>query len=418
MQTVSRAFSTATALAAAAAILGMLVTATPSLAREYNIGLNNDRSGPTQNVGVPKGEAYHDYIQLFNSKNLLGAGNSIRVIEIDHGYNVPRGLEAYERLKNEGILILAENSTPISIALTPKVTEDEIVMITYGFGAGETAYGKRFPWLFMSSASYASQAATAIQYIEKYSKTPMKDLKIAFLFWDSPAGREPMAIIEALSKRLGFELRTFAVPPPGIEMRPQVLDIARRYKADYVVEHVFGRAGGVQFKEFSRVGFPMDRLVGLTWVGAEADIEVAGWDAAQGFISVQAWPAGEHSVYEEIRALKRKLGQKPSPMMSSTVYYNSGLGGAMVASEGIRRAVEKNGPNITARHVRDAFETFRQFDGDGGFLVPVTITEEDHEGGGYAAVYQVQGKGFKTLETGMRGYRDTVTEYLFSAKDK
>ena len=412
MQTIRRAFSRVAVLAAAVAFLGGVFTASALMAREYNIGLNNDRSGPTQNVGVPKGQGYHDYIQLFNSKNLLGAGNSIRVIEIDHGYNVPRGLEAYERLKNQGILIVAENSTPISIALTPKVAEDNIVMITYGFGAGETANGDRFPWLFMASASYASQAASAIRYIETTSDRPMKDLKIAYMYWDSPSGREPMPVVETLAEKLGFELRTFAVPPPGIEMRPQVLDISRRYKADYVVQHVFGRAGGVQFKEFSRVGYPMQQIIGLTWVGGESDIEVAGWDAAQGYISVQAWPAGNYPVHDEIRALKEKLGQKPSPQMASTVNYNSGVGGAMLAAEAIRLAVEKNGQEINASQVRDAFETIKDFDG-GGFLPPTTITAKDHEGGGYSSVYQVEGKGYKLLEGGIRGYRDIVTEYLY-----
>lgn len=411
MEIFSRGFPKAIALALWVAMMGMLATATPTQAVEYVIGLSNDTSGPTQAVGVPKSAGYHDYIRLFNSKNLLGAGNSIRVMEIDHGYNVPRGLNNYERFKQEGILILASNSTPISIALTPQVTEDKIVLITYGFGAGATANGKRFPWLFMASAGYASQAAAGLKYImDNHQGAPPK---IAFLFWDSPAGREPIPILEALQKRLGFELRTFAVPPPGIEMRPQVLDIARKYRADYVVQHVFGRAGGVQFKEFARVGFPMERLMGLTWVGGESDIEVAGWDSAQGYTKVSAWPAGEHPVYEEIRALNRKLGRDDSPQMSSTVYYNSGVGGAVVASEAIRRAVEKNGANITTNHVREALETFDNFSGN-GFISAITVTPDDHEGGGFVNVYRVKGKGYEQLAKRVQGYRDDVVEYLFN----
>jgi branched-chain amino acid transport system substrate-binding protein len=334
-------------------------------------------------------------------------------MEIDHGYNVPRGLNAYDRFKQENILILASNSTPISIALTPKVTEDKIVLITYGFGAGATANGNRFPWLFMASAGYASQAAAAVKYIVDNADKDPKDLKLAYLFWDSPTGREPLPVLETIQKQIGFELRTYAVPPPGIEMRPQVLDITRKYRADYVVEHVFGRAGSVQFKEFARVGFPMDRLMGLTWVGGESDVEVAGWETAQGFTKVSAWPAGEQPLYEEIRALNRKLGREDSPQMTSTVYYNSGAGGAIVASEAIRRAVEKNGPNISSSDVRDALETFRNFSGD-GFISAITITPDDHEGGGFVNVYSVQGNGYKQLAERVQGYRSEVVNYLFN----
>ncbi len=413
MQIVSRAIPKAQTLALWVAILGMLATGMPVQAREYVIGLSNDTSGATQAVGVPKSAGYHDYVRLFNSKNLLGAGNSIRVIEIDHGYNVPRGLNNYERFKQEDILLLASNSTPISIALTPKVTEDKIVLLTYGFGAGATANGKRFPWLFMASAGYASQASAALKYIVDNADKDPKDLKLAYLFWDSPSGREPLPVLEKIQSRIGFTLRTFAVPPPGIEMRPQVLDISRNYRADYVIEHVFGRAGGVQFKEFARVGFPMDRLMGLTWVGGESDVEVAGWDTAQGFIKVSAWPAGEHALYGEIRALNRKLDREDSPQMSSTVYYNSGVGGAIVATEAIRRAVEKHGANISSTHVREALEGYRNFSGD-GFISAISITPEDHEGGGFVNVYQVKGKGYRELATRVQGYREDVVEYLFN----
>src|SRR5436309_3355875 len=69
----------------------------------------------------------------------------------------------------------------------------------------------------------------------------LKGKKLAYLFFDNPAGREPIGVLEDLSAKEGFQLKTFAVPPPGVEMGAQVLDIAQRYRADFVIAHLFGR---------------------------------------------------------------------------------------------------------------------------------------------------------------------------------
>ena len=67
--------------------------------------------------------------------------------------------------------------------------------------------------------------------------------KIAYVYYDNPAGHEPLPILEDLQKMEGFELRSFAVPPPGVEMGAQVLDITQRYRPDFVIDHLFGPDG-------------------------------------------------------------------------------------------------------------------------------------------------------------------------------
>src|SRR5439155_23855966 len=83
----------------------------------------------------------------------------------------------------------------------------------------------------------------------------------AYIFYDNPAGREPIPVNEDLSAQEGFQLKTFAVPPPGVEMGAQVLDIAQRYHADFVIAHLFGRSPSLSIKEFKRVGYPLRKGV-------------------------------------------------------------------------------------------------------------------------------------------------------------
>ena len=76
------------------------------------------------------------------------------------------------------------------------------------------------------------------------------------LFYDNPAGKEPLPILEDLAKAEGFELRTFAVPAPGLEMGAQVLDITGRFKPDFIIAHLFGRAPSVLDQGAQGQGLP------------------------------------------------------------------------------------------------------------------------------------------------------------------
>ena len=60
-----------------------LALATSAFAqKEIVIGLQCDRTGPTQTVGVFLCPGYHDYIALVNSKGGVG-GAKIKAMEID-----------------------------------------------------------------------------------------------------------------------------------------------------------------------------------------------------------------------------------------------------------------------------------------------------------------------------------------------
>src|SRR5215470_8594768 len=109
-------FAITTALMLAA---GSLLTATPSHAQskgEIVIGVQCDRTGPTQIVGTVLCPGMHDYIALVNSKGGV-EGYKIKALEIDHEYKVPPAVESYERHKKEGAVTVAVYGTPQIYAL-------------------------------------------------------------------------------------------------------------------------------------------------------------------------------------------------------------------------------------------------------------------------------------------------------------
>src|SRR5215472_7856210 len=73
--------------------------------KEIIIGDQCDRTGATQIVGTVLCPAEQDYYKLVNSKGGID-GWTIKADEIDNGYKVPEAIEAYERQKQMGALLM------------------------------------------------------------------------------------------------------------------------------------------------------------------------------------------------------------------------------------------------------------------------------------------------------------------------
>ena len=386
-------------------------------AKEFVLGFQCDRSGPTQVVGAFLCDGTHDYIRLANKKKMFGE-HTLRVFEVDHGYNVPRGVEAYERTKQAGHISYGLYGTPHTYALTPKLTQDQVPGTSPGFGSAGAANGASYPYVFPIAATYWSQGAAAVKFVmdQREAMGESGTPKVAYLYYDNPAGREPLPVLRDLQKRLGFEMQEYAVPPPGVEMRPQVLDIVRKYKADWVISHLFGRAPGVSIKELARLRFPLDHVVSFVWGGAESDIAIAGWETAEGYQALQFAGVGQdHAVIDEIKAMYKEEGKPEPEQMKTSVYYNRGVFIGALHAKAIANAIEAKGGDITGDDVRVGFESIRDFD-LGGFLPPLNITEEDHEGGGWVQIWQVKGGAWVKKTDWMQGYRDIVMEHVRAAE--
>ncbi len=363
-------------------------------------------------LGPPAGQGMKDYIKLFKKKGGTIEGIPVEFSECNHGYDVNRGLECYQRQKMEGIVSLSTFGTPHTYSLTPKLTADRIPAITPGFGRADAADGKRFPYIFPAAASYWSQATAAIKYIEEAEKKSIKGLKIAYLYYDNSAGKEPIRILEMLSEKLGFKLRTFGVPHPGLEMGAQVTDITRRYKADWVVAHLFGRAPSVSLKELVRKGFPLDHYIGFVWGVNETDVMAAGKDIAKGMLSIQFTGLGhDFPIHKEIKAMYAAEGTPMHKHWDVTGYYNRGIFFIGLQVEAVRQALKRYGPPITGEKVKKGYEHIKGYT-LGGFLPPMKITAKDHEGGGWVRVYQWDGEKFVLVKDWYKAHRGVIKARL------
>jgi branched-chain amino acid transport system substrate-binding protein len=402
-------------------IIGLLLTFGQAVASEKKepikqfVGILAYRTGPFAAGGSGFSSGMEDYMELTNMKGGVN-GVMYEFEECETAYNTARGVECYNRFKDK-LTFVHPLSTGITYALIPKGTKDHVAIISSGYGRADASDGRIFPWVFTIPTNYWSQNTAKIKFIAIKQGWDGKDmstignylkgLKIANLHIDVPYGQETKPILDAMSKKYGFTVRHFPVPWPGIDQKAQWMDIVRRYKADWVINRNWGVSCTVPLKEAARLRFPSNRILGVWWCGSEEDVLPAG-PAAKGYYSANWHGVGRN--FPVIQEIVDKVYGKMKGHISFTrvgsVYYNRGVYAGIINEEAIRTAQKKFGvKTLSGDEVRWGFENLKITPerlkelGAEGFMQPITVSCEDHEGGG-PIIFQ-QWDGEKWVMTGI-----------------
>lgn len=337
-------------------------------------------------------QGQRDYFTLVNQRGGI-EGYQIVADVTDHANDLPRAIEAYERAKAAGAVLIDPLSTPVAVALTPRVLQDKINLITAFSGRSDAADGSVFPYVMPLTPNYWTQIGLIIDYFKK-KDGDLKGKKICYVHIDTPFGKEPLPILNALAARDGFELQAFPYTPPGNDQSaiwPQV----RRARPDWVIFWGAGVGQTVALTEAARNGLPMDRLSGSVWV-SESDMDVVGRAQTKGVMKVEPCVSGRspkiiQDILKEVVATGKGAGAEAKV---GTAYYNYGVMLASLMVEGVRMAVKKapEGP-VTGEWLNAGLRSITNFDAEG--LIPsTTITPEDHQGGGKGRIAHWDGEKF------------------------
>ena len=367
------------------------------------------RTGAYAPNGIPFADGVADYIAMLNARD--GGINGVKITfeECETGYATDRGVECYERLKGKGptgAAYFSPLSTGITFALTEKAPGDKVPLITMGYGRADSRDGAVFEWNFPLLGTYWTAANVAIQHIAKemggFDK--LKGKKIALLYHDSPYGKEPIAALEVMSKKYGFEFLPIPVPAPGSEQKSQWLQI-RQQKPDYVLLWGWGIMNSAAVTEAGNVNYPRDKMIGVWWSGAEPDVVPAGEKGAGYKALMLQHPAGKSAVYADLEKFVITPGKSlAKPDEIGWVLYNRGLINSMLGTEAIRTAMAKFGNKpMTGEQVRWGFEhlnltadRIKQL-GFEGMIGPIKVSCADHEGTRLSRVHQWDGKKWNVI---------------------
>jgi branched-chain amino acid transport system substrate-binding protein len=388
------------------------------------------RTGPVAPNATPWANGHNDYMALINAR---GGINGVKTLveECETAYATDRGVECYERLKGKhgGATVFQPLSTGITFALTEKIPNDKIPMITSGYGRSDSADGGVFKWNFPLIGHYWVAGDTAIQFIaqKEGGLDKLKGKKIAVGYHDSPFGKELLPILQERAAMHGFTLQLLPIPAPGVEQKAIWLQV-RRERPDWVILQTWGVMTGTAIKEAVATGFPREKMVGTWWSGAEPDLKDVA-EGAKGYNAVMMQHGAEpqSAVVKEILEKVHAKGGGAGPKEEvGQVLYMRGVVGAMLAVEGVRAAQERFGKGkvMTGEQARWGYEnlnlTQAKLDALGfkGVMRPVSTSCQDHMGSAWTRVHTWDGKKFVWASDWLQADEQIIKPLVKASADK
>lgn len=355
-------------------------------------------------------QGQRDYISLLNARGGI-KGTPVELETVDTGNEPQRGIEAYERFKNEGAVLTDFLSTPVSRAIVPRALADGMNVITAFHGRSDAADGTVFPTIFPMTPAYWSQATAIVKYIGDKEGNNLKGKKIVLVHIDSPFGKEPIPVFQKLAEQLGYTFSDIGYPSPGNEQSAQWTQV-RRDRPDWVV--LWGAGGGQpnSVREALRNGISPNKIVSVIWL-SETDMGIVGPEQAKGISRFEGVASGKDvpvikAIETEVIAKGKGAGDAAKVGSS---YYNIGVATMALFAEGAKLALEKEGAPLTPAKLKKGLESIKGFTAD-GLLPPVTVTPEDHQGGGQGRIATWDGKAWKPDSGWYAAYQDVVWELV------
>jgi len=392
-------FRTLTTLAALALAAGVAQA-------QVKFGLCYDFSKAYTFVTPQVVQGVKDYADLLNAQGGL-EGQKIEIVAQDHGNEPQRGIECYEKLKREGVMIFDFLSTPVSRAVLPRAMSDGNVMLQSFAGRGDAVDGDVFKWIFPIGPTYWSQVANNVAFIKSQNKGSLKGLKIGFLYPDYAFGQEPIPVLKTLAAKEGFELQLFPNPLPGKDQTAVWTQI-RRFNPDWVISWNLSAMHVVAAREMKRNAIPMEKLIVVNWFN-EVDIATIGAAEAKGIKRGTNVVGGkDHPLMKQIAADLYGKGKGNGDVKNmDDIYYNTGLAMYSVMFEGTRLAIKQGGWPLTPAKIKAGLESLKDFDAN-GLIAPVTVTAKDHGGGGKTRIDMWDGNKWVPQSDWIAAYVDVV----------
>jgi branched-chain amino acid transport system substrate-binding protein len=383
------------------------------------------RTGPFAGSGTPIADGMHDYLRMLNERDGGIGGAKIVLEECETGYDTKKGVECYEAIKGKNPVVINPYSTGITLQVIPRAAVDKIPVLSMAYGLSASADGNVFPWIFNPPATYWDGASVFLRYVasKEGGFEKLKGKKIGLLHLDAPFGKEPIPVLENLAKKYGFEVKLYPVAAADMQNQGAVWLNIRRDRPDYIYNQGWGAMNPTAIKEAIKVGFPIEKLVGVWWAGGDDDAR-AGGDAAKGYKALNFHQAGQNfPVIQDIlkhvvdkgysKSAKEKVGEN---------LYNRGVYNSMLIAEAIRTAQKITGKKIvTGEDVRKGFEALNVSEarlkemGMDGFAAPIKVACGDHNGHHKVFVAQWNGKSYEKASDWFEPMKDEVRPLIEAA---
>jgi len=365
--------------------LGFCLGAMPSSAMaagEIKWGVLIDLSGPTSDWGKNQVKGQLDAMRWVNEHGGIN-GKKLKLIVIDDGYKVPRGVAGYNRLvDSEKVLGLYVQSTGTTMTLIKKIVADGVATIAAAF-TSKVQNPTKTPFSFFVSPSYGTMGRIALKWIRDNWKDKSRNPKICYLYPDNKYGRDILAVCKDYAKKIGVDVGPDQVINWPTKDATVQLTNMKRYDPDFAYITSTAMNGAVILKNAKALGLKTKFISNIR--NFEETLITLSGGAAEGTYGVH--PIAPYGA--PVPGMKKVVASHEAwhKGEKGTNVYVEGWVNILSVSEALKMA-DKAG-ELTPAGIRNGFEKFKNFD-TGGLAPPLTFTSTDHRAAMAAKIYEIK----------------------------
>ncbi|KMO11615.1 ABC transporter substrate-binding protein [Methylobacterium platani] len=331
--------------AAIAALLALLAVAPGGAAADgLTLTVLTERTGPAAAAGAQLANGLADYLTMLDRRDGGVGGITLTVEECETGGEVARALACHAAAVARGSVAVVPGSADAALALLPRLAAGRVPLVASGYGPAAMARGDALPWAFAPPVTVWDGLAAALAHLSQDgSEGNPQGRSLAYLHRDSPAGREPVPVLQALAAEAGLEFRAYALPDGAAAPDADPWRRARAADPDTVILDATAGLSGAPLRDAAAAGFPLNRVVTMGWTGEDDLLRPAGGarDLTAKGLRIVTWHALTDSfpAFDQIDLLVVDAGLSRTPKEESAgPLYNRGVYAGVVLAEGIRNA--------------------------------------------------------------------------------
>ncbi len=352
---------------------------------EVVIGSNGDLSGPFASFNVQAIKAAQQYFDKINADGGVH-GRSIKFVVEDHGYQVPKAIQNFNKLINrDGAFAMILNlGTPMNIAGFKFLAPNKIANIAPLTAARQMVEGD-ITYKYASLSSYYDQMRAGVKYLSenKGAKT------FCAMYLPNDFGKEIQLGTKEGAEEIGATFKAETTHKPDEQDFTGSLSKLKEEGCDTISVALTVRQVITVIGTAKKMGLTDMNIIGSSAAFHTVVAKVPG-GVTEGFYAAAGWPdiearMGDEKVKAWADGFKEASGEDPG---------TAALLGAS-AAEMLVRALEATGKELTPESFQKGMESLDYYD----LLLDAEVKygEGDHEGSSVVVISVVEGGSWKEL---------------------
>jgi branched-chain amino acid transport system substrate-binding protein len=345
---------------------------------EIVIGSNGDLSGifAAFNVGAIKAAQ-----QLFDEVNAKGGvhGRKIRLVVEDHGYQVPKAVQNFNKLINSDqvFAMLLNLGTPHNLAGFPLMEAKQVANVSPLTAARQMLEGD-ITYKYTGFSSYYDQIRAAVTMLAEQNDAK----EVCAMYIPSDFGLEVYEGAKDQAEKLGLTYASETTHKPDEQDFVGSIQKLREAGCDIVATGLGVRQTIVAFGTAKKLGWTDVAFVGSS-AGMNTAVAKVPEGVTEGYYAAAGWSDFENRLDNpEVKAWAEAYQAAYGEPVGTAAQLGYGAARAMIA------AFEAAGPELTAESFRVAMEGVKYHDA----INDVDIDYgPDHQGGTLIVISKIEG---------------------------